>query len=327
VAGGCDRAEALLHVKRPREALSALEASIDRDPEDVRAHCLMALAHIRLGEYSAAAPAAREAIHLSPNGEWGHRLLAIALLNQGRHSEALDAATTAAQLDPDSPEVLRDLSTVQLANGLSAEAYTTAQRLVALAPAMASAHQAVAAAARGLRQYLTAETAMRCALHLEPAAPENMNDLGVALLHMGQRHEARALFLAAANADPTCAPALHNLRLMARQDRFPISERSFFPLVPIQVLFALLSSIWLRRAYADLPPELRDELLNQPWRGLSLWLPRVALLMLTAFIVYYAIAIPRGDKQALPGLIGWSVIAMPFLGFLVWRWSTQRRRR
>ena len=98
-----DRADALLALKRPREALEHLARALAAEPDDPYLHCRAAQAHLELHEPEEALRAARAAVALAPDEEWCHRLGAIALTQLHAHRAGPRRRPEAARLAPELP--------------------------------------------------------------------------------------------------------------------------------------------------------------------------------------------------------------------------------
>src|SRR5256885_2176859 len=114
-AGPLARADALLGIGRPAEAIPWLQRAIADDPHAVEPRCLLTLALVRLGRPAEALAAADGAIAVAPDHEWPHRLRAVALLRSGRNHDARAAAYEAARIAPYLPEVHVMCARVELA--------------------------------------------------------------------------------------------------------------------------------------------------------------------------------------------------------------------
>lgn len=182
-AGLTQRAQTLLDLGRPQEAVTVLLQSLAQSPGDYQALCLLSQAHGNAGNLSEAERRAGQAIEAAPDQEWGHRLLAIHLLAQGGPNTALPAAEEAARLRPDSPKALSTLARAQRLCGKRGEAQQTAERLRQLAPDAFLSHEALALVAIGAQRWREAETHARRALALDPNESTALNNLGVALSH------------------------------------------------------------------------------------------------------------------------------------------------
>lgn len=175
------RAQALLDLGRPADAVPILLDALNQAPRDHRALCLMALAHSNLGNRAEAVRWADQAIEAAPGHEWGHRLRAISLLELGRVRDAQRAAEEAVRLGPEYPETLHTLSRVLLRAGRRREAEAMARRMLALAPDSFLTHEMLALVALRGEKWQDAEAYCRRALTLRPNAYYSLNNLGLTL--------------------------------------------------------------------------------------------------------------------------------------------------
>lgn len=96
------RAAALLDMNRPREAVEAARAGLGANPDDGDLWCLLARAHLALGEADHALGAADRAAAIGNADEgWPHRIRAMALRRLGYGPAAIEAGRTAVRLAPD----------------------------------------------------------------------------------------------------------------------------------------------------------------------------------------------------------------------------------
>jgi Flp pilus assembly protein TadD len=102
VSGPGARAAALLDMNRPQEAVAAARAGLGADPADGDLWCLLARAHLALGEADYALGAADRAAAIGhPDEGWPHRIRAMALRRLGNGPAAIQAGRTAVRLGPD----------------------------------------------------------------------------------------------------------------------------------------------------------------------------------------------------------------------------------
>jgi Flp pilus assembly protein TadD len=177
--GALTRAEHLLEVHRPREALRAVAAALAQDPQNVTALCLAARAELDLNEPGRAKELAARAAAAQPHAEYPLRLLALSLDKMGRSEEACEAAKAAVANAPDLWPTHHTLALVSCnLSGTSSVAYAAARRAVELAPLEADAHAILGCVALENGDLTTGEEALREALRLEPDHPGARNDLG-----------------------------------------------------------------------------------------------------------------------------------------------------
>ncbi|MEN9786313.1 MAG: hypothetical protein RLZZ299_1577 [Pseudomonadota bacterium] len=196
------RAEALLALGRPRDAVALLETVPDDGAPGV--------AHLRLrgralrasGRVFDAEAAFREALSLAP-GEPGLRAdLAATLHAQGRHEEALVHAQEACALQPDvyAWHGLRGVIADVL--GRRAEAAAAFAQACALAPGDAEVRVLLGWHGLQAEQPAVAEGAFRAALGLAPGHAEALHGLARARLAQGDWEQARGVWLDALAVDP-----------------------------------------------------------------------------------------------------------------------------
>src|ERR1700761_2953964 len=82
------RADAMLDMKRYDQACGVLARLVAAEPENARAWCLLARAHLGAGRHQQAVDAANRAVSLDPSDEWPHRLASNAVLDTDNYPEA-----------------------------------------------------------------------------------------------------------------------------------------------------------------------------------------------------------------------------------------------
>ena len=95
------QASVLLDLERYGEAAGLLARIVAAEPQDSRAWCLLAAAHLGAGRYKEAAAAASRAITLAPSDERPYRLASIAQRQLGQITAAISSADQACRLAPD----------------------------------------------------------------------------------------------------------------------------------------------------------------------------------------------------------------------------------
>jgi len=190
-AGLTQRAQTLIDLGRPQEAVAVLLQCLSQSPGDYRALCLLAVAHGNAGNLNEAERCAEQAIEAAPDKEWGHRLLAKYLMEQGAPHTALPAAEEAARLLPEEPKALYALASAQRRSGKWREAQKTAERLRAVAPDAYSTHEMLTLVAMRRGNWRQAEARARRALALDANAYSAHNNLGVAVSHQSSEFEWR----------------------------------------------------------------------------------------------------------------------------------------
>ena len=192
---GVSRVEALLSLKRYREALSAAAQAIASSPESLESHYDLARAHLGLRQYEEARQAASRIIQLAPEWAGGYYLMSIVCHHLFLFSQELEAAERCAHLAPDDEDYLDRLARAQIQSGLLSKARVTAEQLLKLAPENADTHVLLADIYIELDDYTSAEPHVRHALNEQPDNPVLHNDLGRVFLGQKQWREAIDAFL------------------------------------------------------------------------------------------------------------------------------------
>jgi Flp pilus assembly protein TadD len=201
LAGGLVRAEHLLAIHRPQEALRLVGALLASEPANGAALCLAARAELAIGEPTRARDLATRAVAAQPHEEHPLRLLALAWSAMGRSDEAHDAAAAAVACAPNVWQTHYTLAHVSSGvPGMSSAALEAARRAVELAPHEADAHAVLGLVAVENKDKATAEKSLREALRLDPDHAGARNDLGrLQMLRKNHFGAASHFFHAAAN--------------------------------------------------------------------------------------------------------------------------------
>ena len=139
VARDLAQASVLLDLKRYDEAASLLGHIVEAEPQDRRAWCLLAAAHLGAGRYEEAAAAASRAITLAPFDDWPYRLASIAQLHLGKTTAAISSAKEACKLAPDEWRAYICLARAQLGTDLTVQAHAMRTRAAFTAAGQAAA--------------------------------------------------------------------------------------------------------------------------------------------------------------------------------------------
>lgn len=206
------RAEHLLDIHRPQEALRAVAAELARDPQNVTALGLAARAELDLKEPRRARQFASRAAAAQPNGEYPLRLLALSLHALGRFREACEAAQAAVANAPNLWQTHYTLAYVGAGTpGMGSVAREAARQAVELAPLEAETHAVMGLVAVEQGDQTTAESALREALQLNPNLTMARNDLGRLHLLRKDHFGAAGHFAHAAASDVRMDVAQHNI--------------------------------------------------------------------------------------------------------------------
>lgn len=276
------RAERLIELGRPDQALAELERVLVADPADADALCLAAQAQLARGDAERAEELSRTALEVEPGGNWPLRLLALSLARLRRLTEAYDAAQAAVNAGPDVWQSHYTLAAVaSAAPGLSYVALQAANRAVELAPLNPDTH-----AIRGRvaidRDRALAEASLREALRLDPGHADAINDLGRLRLRRRDTLGAAAQFGHALKTDVRFHAAGENIEIAFR------SALSIFTNCAVVMLMGLAlvpdtwpgAAIWVTSAAAAV-----TALLAVGWllRGLR-HMPRTEALRYIGFV-------------------------------------------
>ncbi len=206
----------LIDAGRAQAALSHLHRAVAADPESVRAHCLIAVAHIELDDPARALDAAKTAVGLAPDGDWGHRLMALSLAMLGKKRQAKAAALEACRLAPGDAAAHIVLSRALQAARDEAGALAAAQRAIALDANEAETHHQLGLVLLAHNRLGEAEQAFLDTLALRPGHARALNNIGV--VHRRQHRHAEAVdeFELAARASPDRRIARQNITDLGR---------------------------------------------------------------------------------------------------------------
>lgn len=206
------RAQHLLAIGRPAEALRWAEQALAAEQTWAAAHAVRAEALLGLERFDQAGEAAQQALALAPEDPWACRVRALVLLRKGSRSECLRLARLVCRLEPESPASLHLLVQAELLNELLVEAQATASRLQELAPLQPGAHEAAGLVAFRRGRWEQAAGHFRRALELEPELVTSLNNLAVCLERRGRLDEAIEMLHRAARIAPADAHIRFNLR-------------------------------------------------------------------------------------------------------------------
>jgi len=209
------RAEALLDLSRWTEAERLLGQLVSSEPDDARAHCLLALALDGQRRDEEMLEAANRAVALAPDDEWGHRLASIALVRLDLRDEAARAAAEAVRLDPFSWRAhLQYAVAAHTVPRLAQDAHSAALRAAEIAPEAADVHFALGLTSEATGRHEEVAGHYRDAVRLNPSHAGALNNL--TNLQGGARLGRKAQgYLAALRADPGSTFARTNLEGLA----------------------------------------------------------------------------------------------------------------
>jgi tetratricopeptide (TPR) repeat protein len=192
-----DRGRQLIDIGRPRDAEEHIRKALSEEPENFRAHMMLALVCLRTARYDEAIPLAERAIALDPTSDWPHRFLSHAHADRPRpdRKKSLAYAFKAAELEPDVAANHMALSEAyrRLGRKHRDAAVASAQRSVALDPDDSDSHLTLGNAYRSAKQGAAAEQAYRKALEVDPESSIARSNLAALLTETGRATEALPL--------------------------------------------------------------------------------------------------------------------------------------
>ncbi|MBI5203334.1 MAG: tetratricopeptide repeat protein [Nitrospirae bacterium] len=115
------------------EAALALKKVLKVNPENQRAHMLLAAIYRKKGNNAGAEKEIRAAIALNPSNPFFHFTLGLLLKNEGRYTEALKEFKSVEQLKPNKPDVLFHIGIIYKAEGNCQEAVPNLEKFLIVA--------------------------------------------------------------------------------------------------------------------------------------------------------------------------------------------------
>jgi tetratricopeptide (TPR) repeat protein len=194
-------------------ALTQFQDLRTREPNSAQAHQGIGHVYLLQGKLREAEEALTKAVALDPSSWLSHNLLGLAYDQGQRHAEAITAYKAALVLRPREPGVLNNLGLAYALRGDHDAAIQAYEQAVAAGSASPKLHNNLGVAYAHRQRYAAALESFKNATD-EPRA---YNNLGVALLNMGNPKQAAACFERAIELNPQFyEKAVKNLR-QARQ--------------------------------------------------------------------------------------------------------------
>jgi Flp pilus assembly protein TadD len=210
--GALTRAEHLLELHRPQEALRVLAATLAQHPDNGTVLCLAARAELDRGKPNRARELAARAAAAEPHAEHPLRLLALSLDQVGRSHEACDVAQAAVANAPNLWQTHYVLAHVTSdLPSMKSVAWEAARRAIELAPHEAETHAVMGRVAVEHGAQAAAEESLREALRLDPNHAGARNDLGRLQLLRKDHFGAASHFIHAAASDVRMDVARQNI--------------------------------------------------------------------------------------------------------------------
>lgn len=207
-----ERAEYLLDVNRPGDAVKELERALALRPEDSTTLCLLSRSFLLLKDWGRTLEYAQRALAADPQSEWALRLQACGQLGKGKRKAAYKAATRAVGIDPTNAEGLYLLALCAFELDRNDEAEMLGELLVKQHPTLTNGHVILgdAAAVRGDRA--AASRHYEKVVELDPQHDRAMAALaGIRSAH-SQYGESVSLLRGAVSVNPNRAARHSELR-------------------------------------------------------------------------------------------------------------------
>jgi tetratricopeptide (TPR) repeat protein len=211
------RASTLLDLGRPQEALAGLATALAQDPDSAPLLCLLARAHLAVGNATYAVSAAEAAIAADPENEWAYRVASVAYEEQGRPADAVQVATRSVALAPNLWLTHTRLALALSANNDQAAALTSANSAVSLEPNEADPHFAIGLITMRSGQSDLAERAFLRVLSIQPQHSAALNNLGKLKLDHGSVLGAAGDLSSSLAANPQSLVARYNVDLIGQR--------------------------------------------------------------------------------------------------------------
>jgi tetratricopeptide (TPR) repeat protein len=205
------RANALIEMGRPEEAIPLLVRAIALEPDDVHTRCRFVLALMRVGKQPEALEHAEAALAVDASREWPHRLRAILLGQQGSHKEALESALEAVRIEPELPSALYTLGSVYVNLKRYRDADEVGVQILEAAPDDSDSHELLSFIAVRQNKHRDTEKHARESLRLNPENMDAMRFLAIGLRGQGKNKEATEAWLEVVRRNPTNKSYRHEL--------------------------------------------------------------------------------------------------------------------
>jgi protein O-GlcNAc transferase len=164
-----------------KDALHALQKTVELMPNDANAHNNLANTLRERGQLDSSVASCRRALKIQPDLVAAHNNLGFALLNLGQRDAAVSSFRRAINIHPDFAEAHSNLGLALTELGQFDAALISCRRALELKPDFAEAHNNLGNALKELGQLDDAAASYRRAIQFRPAFPEALNNLGAAL--------------------------------------------------------------------------------------------------------------------------------------------------
>ena len=194
-----------------RSALAIWQDTVEKRPNNPRAHGNLGYALYQQGELQGAIAQSEQAVRISPNYAEAHNNLATALLQAGKLQGAIEEWEQAVQVKPDHVKAQCNLGNALLRVGKVQQAVGHFEQALRVDPRVAEAHYGLGLALTRLGRLPEAIHHYEQALRSKPDYAEAHTGLGVALVKLGRMPEAIEHWVEALRISPDSAEAHVNL--------------------------------------------------------------------------------------------------------------------
>jgi tetratricopeptide (TPR) repeat protein len=201
-AGDSASAEALKRLRKELADARAAKASLP--------HLKAALAAIGANQFERGLKAVRSALQHDPNSFFGYHLLAIAHEKLGDWSASIDAYEKALALKPDSPEIANDLGRLAFRMQMLPQAEALFRYHLAARPDAPESANNLACVLRDQMRYDEAIEVLKPAIQAAPDRAQLWNTLGTVMSDMGETEQAELFFTETLRLDPGHVKARYN---------------------------------------------------------------------------------------------------------------------
>jgi len=206
-------------------ALATWQDTVEKRPNNPRAHNCLGLALVQLGRLQGAIGHYEMAVRMQPDYVEAHNNLGVALVEEHRAQEAMEQWEEALRLKPDDAEVHDNLGNAMLQAGKIQEAISQFEQALRINPDYADAHSGLGLALEETGRLPEAIGHWEQALRINPEcaeAPLAHYNLGLALMGQSRLPEAISHYEKALQIRPNHAEGHNNLGVaLMRQGRLP----------------------------------------------------------------------------------------------------------
>lgn len=187
---------------RGKDALSAMQKTVELLPDDAEAHANLAGKLRLVGRQEEAVVSGRRAVQIRPDLAEAHNNLGVSLQGLGRLDEAVASYQLALKIKPDFAETHNNLGGALKVLGQLDEAVASYRRAINCKPDFADAYSNLGNVLHMRERFSDAESSYLRALEINPASDEALLGLGSLRLENGEVAEAEELLHKALQINP-----------------------------------------------------------------------------------------------------------------------------